>query len=93
MPQIWMTYDEVADLLDCEAPVARQHAIECRLDRKKSRDGNTRVKLDHALAAIFVARIRDTDNALDRAIGELRRVHGEMARTQEKVGVAAHGGF
>ena len=80
MPQIWMTYGEIADLLGCDQSQARAHAAACALDRKKSRDGFTRVKLDRHCMALFFARIRAPNADLDRAIGELWDVHGELAR-------------
>ena len=46
MPQIWMTYGEIAALLGCTAEAVRAKAVARSLDRKKSRDGLTRVKLD-----------------------------------------------
>jgi hypothetical protein len=79
MPQIWMTYDEIAGLLGCSADAARAKAVYRSLDRKKSRDGLTRVKLDSDWTAHFVAAIRDTDPALDEAIHGLQTIHGEMA--------------
>jgi hypothetical protein len=81
MPQIWMTYGEMAGLLGCDESQARVHATIRALDRKKSRDGFTRVKLDAHCMALFFARIRGADAELDRAIFELREVHGKMART------------
>ncbi len=80
MPQIWMTYDEIAGLLGCTANAARAQAVYRSLDRKKSRDGLTRVKLDSDWTAHFVAAIRDTDPALDQAIRDLQTIHSEMAR-------------
>src|SRR5882757_11405759 len=81
MPQIWMTYREMADLLGCDADTARAEAIRRSLDRKKSRDGMTRAKLDPELSARFVAAIRETDPALDRAIRDLRGVGDAMSRS------------
>jgi hypothetical protein len=80
MPQIWMTYDEIAGLLGCSADAARAKAVYRSLDRKKSRDGLTRVKLDSEWTAHFVAAIRDTDPALDQAIAGLQSIHDEMSR-------------
>jgi len=80
MPQIWMTYDELADLIGCRAHEAREHSIDQDLDRKKSRDGQTRVKLDPPLVTIFTAKIRATDSALDQATRDLREIHNDMAR-------------
>jgi hypothetical protein len=80
MPQIWMTYDEIAGLLGCSADAARAKAVYRSLDRKKSRGGLTRVKLDSEWTAHFVAAIRETDPALDEAVRGLQTIHGEMAR-------------
>ena len=81
MPQIWMTYGEIAGLLDCDEGQARTHAAIRSLDRKKSRDGLTRVKLDQHCMALFFAKIRGADADLDRAILELREVHSELVRS------------
>jgi hypothetical protein len=80
MPQIWMTYEEIADLIGCGAHEARERSIDQDLDRKKSRDGQTRIKLDPPLVAIFIAKIRATDGALDGATRKLREIHNDMAR-------------
>ena len=83
MPQIWMTYREIADLLGCEPDEARAHAIHRSLDRRKSRDGLTRVKLDLEWAGRFVAAIRETDPVLEQAIHDLRMAASKMARNGE----------
>ena len=80
MPQIWMTYDEIAGLLGCEPDEARAQTIHRSLDRKKSRDGLTRIKLDLDWTARFVAAIREADPILDQAIHDLRMMAGQMAR-------------
>lgn len=54
MPQIWMTYDELAVLLGCDPAEARGAAAAIRLDRRRSRDGHTRAKLTPALIAAFL---------------------------------------
>lgn len=82
MPQIWMTYDEIAGLVGCNVEQARPLVAARHLDRKKSRDGKTRVKLDMLWTAAFIERIRDTDHGLDRAISELRNLHNKMADPQ-----------
>lgn len=79
MPQIWMTYDELGSLCGCDAMEARLRAIHLSLDRKKSRDGTTRVKLDLALTAKFFASVREADFDLDRAIEALHNTHRQMA--------------
>jgi hypothetical protein len=85
MPQIWMTYREIASLLGCEPDEARAQAVHRSLDRKKSRDGLTRVKLDSDWTAHFVTVIRDADPALDQAIRDLYNIRSEMARDAGRV--------
>lgn len=79
MPQIWMTYDELATLSGCSATEARVQALHLSLDRRKSRDGNTRVKLDFALTARFFETIREGELGLDDAITALRETHRQMS--------------
>lgn len=79
MPQIWMTYDELGALYGCGALEARERAIHLSLDRRKSRDGATRVKLDLALTAKFLASVREADFDLDCAIEALHNTHRQMA--------------
>lgn len=79
MPQIWMTYDELATLSGCSAAEARVQAMHLSLDRRKSRDGNTRVKLNLALMARFFETIRETELDLDEAITALRDAHRQMS--------------
>ncbi|WP_375790911.1 hypothetical protein ACE102_35105 [Bradyrhizobium sp. vgs-9] len=73
MPQIWMTYDELATLNGCSADEARMQAMHLSLDRRKSRDGNTRVKLNLALT------VREAEFDLDDAITALRDAHRQMS--------------
>ncbi|WP_247347300.1 MULTISPECIES: hypothetical protein [unclassified Bradyrhizobium] len=54
-------------------------AIHLSLDRRKSRDGTTRVKLDLALTAKFFASVRESDFDLDSAIEALQATHRQMA--------------
>ncbi|MBR0842752.1 hypothetical protein JQ607_21330 [Bradyrhizobium liaoningense] len=79
MPQIWMTYDELATLCGCSAAEARMQAQHLSLDRRKSRDGNTRVKLNLALMARFFETIREAEFDLDDAIKALRSAHQQMS--------------
>ncbi len=86
MPQIWMTYDEIAELIGSDADAARAQAMHRSLDRKKSRDGATRVKLDLEWTARFIAAIRKADPALDQAIRELRGMREAMYRGGRSAG-------
>ena len=79
MPQIWMTYDELATLNGCNAAEARLQALHLSLDRRKSRDGNTRVKLNPALTSRFFETIREAEFDLDDAIAALRETHRQMS--------------
>jgi hypothetical protein len=81
MPQIWMTYDELAALIGCDATTARTIAITIPLDRRKSRDGNTRSKLNPALVEAYMDLMlqQRRDRELNLCIDNLREVHGKMA--------------
>lgn len=81
MPQIWMTYEEIAGLLDCSVEEAREQVQDQRLDRKKSRDGKTRAKLCLPWIGLFIAKLMAADQPVDRAIRDLRQAHGMMSRT------------
>lgn len=80
MPQIWMTYAEIGALLGCDVDEARTEAAKRSLDRRKSHDGLSRVKLDLLWMARFYATIRDADALLDQAIDDLQNVHRSMNR-------------
>jgi hypothetical protein len=54
VPQIWLTYKEFAALMNCDPAEARKVSIAAGLDRRKSRDGQTRIKLTPALAMAFL---------------------------------------
>jgi uncharacterized membrane protein YccC len=85
MPQIWMTYGELADLMECGLAQASEHVRNERLDRKRSRDGHVRVKLNLTLMELFVARIRAaSDQPLDQAIHDLRGLHALMQRYEDR---------
>ena len=75
VPQIWMTYSEIGELIGCDVDEARDQVVRRSLDRKRSRDGFTRAKLDAFWMAKFYATIRNADAALDQAIRDLQAVH------------------
>jgi hypothetical protein len=83
-----MTYNEMSDLIGGEALEARIYSIDKALDRKKSRDGQTRVKLDLPLVTLFLAKVRATDNALDEATRKLHEIHNDMARPRQGARIA-----
>lgn len=79
MPQVWMTYQELGILCGFSAEEARIQAQQLLLDRRRSRDGNTRVKLNAALIARFLETIREPDREIDLAIAALREAHQQMS--------------
>jgi hypothetical protein len=54
VPQIWLTYNELAVLMKCDPGEARRASIAEGLNRRKSRDGQTRIKLTPLLATAFL---------------------------------------
>lgn len=83
MPQIWMTYDELAVLMKCDPTAAREAAATLPLDRRRSHDGQTRAKLSPSLADAFIEsemRVR-LERAVDACAGDLAAMHDRMAGT------------
>lgn len=54
MPQIWLTYAEAGEFLGCSNAEARAHSIAMGWDRKRSRDGQSRLKLPQEEAEQFL---------------------------------------
>ena len=84
MPQIWLTYDELAALMDCDPADARSAALAIRLDRRKSRDGQTRAKLTPSLTdALLDSMLRQhLEQEIAACAGDLRAMRERMtART------------
>jgi hypothetical protein len=81
MPQIWMTYGELAGLLGCGLDEVPERIRRDSLDRRKSRDGQTRVKLSLHLAGLFIEKLKSEPQqpALEEAIDTMRRLYAEMA--------------
>ena len=81
VPQIWLTYDELAMLIDCHPDDAPGAATVARLDRRRSRDGTTRVKLTPFLVEAFLDRIlrEREESRIASDARALRMVHGKMA--------------
>ena len=81
VPQIWLTYDELATLIDCDPAGARGAAAAIRLDRRKSRDGYTRAKLTPSLAEAFLQGIlrQRLEQEIAACAGDLRAMRERMA--------------
>jgi hypothetical protein len=84
VPQIWVTYSEFAALMNCDPAEARKAAIAAGLDRRKSRDGRTRIKLTPPLTDAFLDCILRQLLELQMAdcAGELRVLHERMQDRQ-----------
>jgi hypothetical protein len=78
MPQIWMTYEELAGMLDCTTVEAREIVHHERLDRKISRDGKKRAKLSITMVRMFIERLKTGEFVMNYAVDDLRRVHDLM---------------
>jgi hypothetical protein len=81
VPQIWLTYDELAAWINCDRAEARMAAIAVGLDRRKSRDGQTRAKLTPSLAEAFLEGIlrQYLEQEIAARAGDLRAMHERMA--------------
>ncbi len=81
MPQIWLTYDELATFMNCDAAAARGAAAAIGLDRRRSRDGKTRAKLTPSLEEAFLESLlqRRLEWEMARSASELRTIHARMA--------------
>jgi hypothetical protein len=81
VPQIWLTYDELAALMDCDPAAARNAALAIRLDRRKSRDGQTRAKLTPSLTETLLDMMLQGRLELEIAAcaGDLRAMRERMA--------------
>lgn len=81
MPQIWLTYDELAALMDCDWAEARGAAAAIPLDRRKSRDGHTRAKLTPSLTEAFLDGVlqQRLEPEIAACASDLRTIHERMA--------------
>jgi hypothetical protein len=82
VPQIWLTYDELAVLMNCDAASARSTAMAFRLDRRRSRDGRTRAKLTPLLAEVFFDKAlrQRLEHEIAACAGDLRAMCERMTR-------------
>lgn len=81
MPQIWLTYDELAAIMGCDPAGARGAALAIWLDRRKSRDGRTRAKLTPSLTEAFLDGLlqRRLEQEIAACAGDLRAIRERMA--------------
>jgi hypothetical protein len=83
MPQIWLTYDELAALMECDQAEARGASIAIGLDRRRCRDGHTRAKLTPALTEAFLDAVlrRCLDQEIATCANDLRAMSQQMAES------------
>ena len=81
VPQIWLTYEELAALIACDTTQARAAASAIGLDRRKSRDGTTRAKLTPALTTAFLDGMlqQRLEQEMAACAGDLRAMRERMA--------------
>jgi hypothetical protein len=81
VPQFWLTYVELAVLMNCDVAAARAAAAVIPLDRRRSRDGLTRTKLNTALSEIFLEQLMRSviDRQVSACADDLRRLREAMA--------------
>ena len=65
MPQLWLTYEELADQLSCTPEEARSVALDRSWSRKRSRDGHSRVLLPRDLMRAYIAKAARHWSAVD----------------------------
>ncbi len=87
MPQIWLTYDELAALMSCDPAAARGAALAIRLDRRKSRDGKTRAKLTPSLTEALLDGMlqQRLEQEMAACAGDLRAMRVRMTERTEVV--------
>lgn len=81
MPQIWLTYDELATLMGCDQSEVRGAVSAIPLHRRKSRDGRTRVKLNDSLTGAFLdaALQQRVEQEIATCASDLRTIQERMA--------------
>jgi hypothetical protein len=84
MPQLWLTFEEIADLYYCDTAGARRRVIANQWERRRYSDGLTRAQLPPEAAHEFMLRYRSrhesrgaTVDEFDAAMAALRRVFSQ----------------
>jgi hypothetical protein len=80
MPQIWLTFEEIADLFYCDTAGARRRVIANQWERRRYSDGVTRALLPSEVAHEFMLRYKSKHESVlefDAAMAALRRVFSQ----------------
>jgi hypothetical protein len=84
-----MTYEELAEMLDCTVMKAREIVHLERLDRKISRDGKKRAKLSITMVGMFIERLKTIEFVMNYAVDDLRKVHDLMRESGHQNGLSS----
>src|ERR1700731_2659586 len=80
MPQLWLTFEEIADLFYCDAAGARRRVIANQWERRRYSDGLTRAQLPPEVAHEFMLRYAQKHESRGATIDEFdaaRRVFSQ----------------
>lgn len=77
MPQIWLSYPELAAFLGCALEDARPAAIDEGWSRRQCSDGLTRVKLRPADAERYIRSCAEASTQINRQVASLRAIVDE----------------
>jgi hypothetical protein len=80
MPQIWLTFEEIADLFYCDTAGARRRVIANQWERRRYSDGVTRALLPSEVAHEFMLRCKNKHESVhefDAAMAALCRVFSQ----------------
>jgi len=86
MPQIWLTYEELAEMFSCDVGKARQEVIAQEWPRRRCHDGLTRTKLSPATAHEYMLRYAAAcgfGQSADEMVAALRGALALMAPAQQ----------
>jgi hypothetical protein len=85
MPQLWLTFEEIADLFYCDTAGARRRVVANQWERRRYSDGLTRALLPSEVAHEFMLRYSSKHKSVDEfdaAMAALHRVFGETERDE-----------
>ncbi|BBF93340.1 hypothetical protein [Blastochloris tepida] len=87
MPQLWLTYEELAAFTNQTPEKAREGVIAAAWDRRRCHDGMTRVKLPLAFMAdcicLMAERLQRSDNGFPEAGSQAARMEWLGRRLSE----------
>jgi hypothetical protein len=80
MPQLWLTFEEIADLFYCDAAGARRRVVANQWERRRYSDGVSRALLPPEVAHEFMLRYKNKHESVhefDAAMAALCRVFSQ----------------